>query len=90
MDVVIALGQGLGLAAAAGLLASAPRVYAAEAATPGIRFRAIPGAVPDLPDRPLKACAFAPRCSERFAPCDAAVPPLFEREGSKVSCFLYE
>jgi len=35
MDVVIALGQGLGLAAAAGLLASAPLASAATAASLG-------------------------------------------------------
>ncbi|HEV2064561.1 MAG TPA: ABC transporter ATP-binding protein [Thermoanaerobaculia bacterium] len=72
-----------------GLLASAPRVGAAGAAASGVRFPAIAGLVPDLPDRPPLACGFAPRCPKRFAPCDASVPPLFEREGSKVSCFLY-
>ena len=35
MDVVIALGQGLGLAAAAGLLASAPLAAASTAAAAG-------------------------------------------------------
>ncbi len=72
-----------------GLLASAPRVNSGKAASPGARFLAIPGAVPDLPDRLLHACAFAPRCPDRFEPCDSAVPPLYERGGSRVSCFLY-
>lgn len=72
-----------------GLLASAPRIGAAGAAASGVRFPAIAGLVPDLPDRPPFACGFAPRCPKRFGPCDRSVPPLFEREGSKVSCFLY-
>jgi oligopeptide/dipeptide ABC transporter ATP-binding protein len=72
-----------------GLLASAPRV-SASAAPAGARFEAIPGAVPDLPDRPRGACAFAPRCAERFAPCEAAEPPLYGIGGARVRCFLYE
>jgi peptide/nickel transport system ATP-binding protein len=72
-----------------GLLASVPRAEV-RAAGPGGRFRAIPGGVPDLPDRRSGACAFAPRCGDRFAPCDSSEPPLYETEGSRVRCFLYE
>jgi peptide/nickel transport system ATP-binding protein len=72
-----------------GLLASAPQVGAAGTLAPGIRFQAIAGFVPDLPDRPPSACGFAPRCPKRFAPCDASVPPLLEWGGGRVSCFLY-
>lgn len=73
-----------------GLLASAPRMTAGQKAVPGVRFRAIPGGVPDLPDRPLQACAFAPRCPERFAPCDLSEPPLLPIDQARVRCFLYE
>ena len=72
-----------------GLLASVPRA-GARAAGPDGRFRAIPGGVPDLPDRRTGACAFAPRCGDRFAPCDSSEPPLYETSGARVRCFLYE
>jgi peptide/nickel transport system ATP-binding protein len=72
-----------------GLLASAPRV-SASAAPPGTRFQAIPGAVPDLSERPRGACAFAPRCSERFDPCEKSEPGLYEIDAARARCFLYE
>jgi oligopeptide/dipeptide ABC transporter ATP-binding protein len=72
-----------------GLLASAPR-GAASAPTVGARFEAIAGAVPDLSDRPRGACSFVPRCPERFAPCDRREPELYEVDGARVRCFLYE
>jgi peptide/nickel transport system ATP-binding protein len=72
-----------------GLLASAPRLGPGGRAATGSRFRAIPGGVPDLPDRPSGVCAFAPRCAERFEPCDTAEPALFPAGGARVRCFLY-
>jgi len=39
----------------------------------GTRLRAIDGTVPFLDALP-SGCAFHPRCSERFAPCDSATP----------------
>jgi peptide/nickel transport system ATP-binding protein len=72
-----------------GLLASVPRA-GARGEGPAGRFRAIPGGVPDLPDRRAGACAFAPRCGERFAPCEVSEPPLYEISGVKVRCFLHE
>ncbi|MGH9399453.1 MAG: ABC transporter ATP-binding protein [Thermoanaerobaculia bacterium] len=72
-----------------GLLASAPRVNAGQLPARGARFRAIPGAIPDLPDRLRGACAFAPRCAERFEPCDREEPALFPVGGASVRCFLY-
>jgi oligopeptide/dipeptide ABC transporter ATP-binding protein len=72
-----------------GLLACAPRV-SALAQPPRTRFQAIPGAVPDLSERARGACAFAPRCAERFDPCDKAEPGLFEADAARVRCFLYE
>jgi oligopeptide/dipeptide ABC transporter ATP-binding protein len=71
-----------------GLLASAPRV-SASAPLAGARFEAIPGSVPDLSDRPREACAFVPRCAERFAPCDKTEPELYEAGVARVRCFLY-
>ena len=50
-----------------GLLASMPGGAA------GTRLKAIPGTVPPLGQLP-RGCAFAPRCADRFAPCDVAAP----------------
>ena len=50
-----------------GLLASIPDGAA------GTRLRAIPGTVPPLGQLP-PGCAFAPRCPDRFDPCDASPP----------------
>ncbi|HEX6463821.1 MAG TPA: ABC transporter ATP-binding protein [Vicinamibacterales bacterium] len=61
-----------------GLLASVP------GGPPGSRLPAIPGAVPAIGHLP-PGCAFAPRCSRRFDPCDAAVPALVN--GAR--CYLY-
>jgi len=52
-----------------GLLAASPTLERAE-------LQPIPGSVPQLTDLPL-GCAFAPRCVQRRAECDTAVPPLF-------------
>jgi peptide/nickel transport system ATP-binding protein len=70
-----------------GLLACLPQ---AAGSRPGERFRAIPGTVPDLAFRPRGACAFAPRCPERFDPCQLREPELEARGASRVRCFLYE
>jgi len=52
-------------------------------------LRAIEGTVPSLDGLP-PGCAFAPRCAERFAPCDEAVPPLDAVEPDhRVRCYLY-
>jgi oligopeptide/dipeptide ABC transporter ATP-binding protein len=52
-----------------GLLASIP------GGTPGSRLQAIPGTVPPLGHLP-PGCAFAPRCPNRFEPCDQASPGM--------------
>jgi oligopeptide/dipeptide ABC transporter ATP-binding protein len=52
-----------------GLLASIP------GGVPGSKLHAIPGTVPPLGHLPA-GCAFAPRCPNRFEPCDKAVPGL--------------
>ena len=66
-----------------GLLASRP------GHVPGARLDAIPGTVPDPAMLP-PGCAFAPRCRDRFAPCDAARPDAFSLSpGRAVRCFLH-
>jgi len=50
-----------------GLLASVP------GGSHGSKLQAIPGTVPPLGHLP-PGCAFAPRCPNRFEPCDVAVP----------------
>ncbi|WP_426955547.1 ABC transporter ATP-binding protein [Muricoccus radiodurans] len=70
-----------------GLLRSAPVMGAPQA-----RLREIPGGIPDL-SRPLRGCAFAPRCDGRplAGPerCDAQVPPPFLPEpGHQARCWL--
>jgi ABC-type dipeptide/oligopeptide/nickel transport system ATPase component len=52
-------------------------------------FRAIPGAVPSLAFRPRGICAFAPRCPDRFDPCDASEPDLYPAGNARARCFLY-
>src|SRR5262249_5822139 len=67
-----------------GLLASIRR------GPPGERLRAIDGAVPMLGRLPT-GCAFHPRCSERFAPCDRTVPADYAvTDDHRVRCFLHE
>ena len=60
-----------------GLLASIPAL-----ATPGRRLHEIPGVVPSAGRWP-KGCRFAPRCSERFEPCDALDPAEATRAGGR-------
>src|SRR5512138_1754816 len=47
----------------------------------------ITGRPPSLIDLP-KGCRFADRCPFRFERCDEE-PPVFEKEGRKVKCWLY-
>ncbi len=65
------------------LLASVPGVHA------GARLQTIPGQVPSIADRPV-GCAFAPRCPDRFAACDALPPAVIVDDGHEVSCFLHQ
>jgi oligopeptide/dipeptide ABC transporter ATP-binding protein len=70
-----------------GLLASVAGVSASAAG--GRRFAAIAGAVPDLATRPRGLCSFAPRCPDRFEPCDDREPALYRAGESQARCFLY-
>jgi peptide/nickel transport system ATP-binding protein len=65
-----------------GLLASIPPM---EGEKPH-RLPAIPG-TPPTPSALPPGCAFAPRCTRRFAPCDTQ-PPLFPHGAQHSACFL--
>ena len=71
-----------------GLLASVPRL--ADARAGRRRYEAIAGSIPDLPDRLPGRCAFAPRCPERFDPCERREPGLYAAGRARARCFLYE
>jgi peptide/nickel transport system ATP-binding protein len=67
-----------------GLLASVPGGRSGE------RLSAIPGVVPPL-GRLGPGCAFAPRCGERFDPCDTIAPgPTSIAPGRTVRCHLHD
>jgi len=67
-----------------GLLASIPGGRSGE------RLTAIPGVVPPL-GQSGPGCAFAPRCPDRMAQCDASAPTLTNLgPGHDVRCYLYE
>jgi peptide/nickel transport system ATP-binding protein len=66
-----------------GLIGSLPKIgHEGEALTP------IPGIVPALIDLP-EGCHFRPRCPKAFDKC-LQTPPLFERGGRAVRCWLRE
>ncbi|HEY2796648.1 MAG TPA: ABC transporter ATP-binding protein [Thermoanaerobaculia bacterium] len=73
-----------------GLLRSMPRVDSA-APERGRRYEVIPGLLAGLASRDAVGCSFAPRCPERFAPCEANAPDLYPTgAGNSVArCFLY-
>jgi peptide/nickel transport system ATP-binding protein len=56
----------------------------------GHRLEAIPGAPPDLSDKPT-GCSFAPRCRFAQASCTAGIPDLRTTgQGHQVRCVLAE
>lgn len=63
------------------LMASVPRLHGKK------EPEFIAGRPPSLVDLP-KGCRFADRCHARFEKCDQE-PPLFEKDGIKVKCWLY-
>jgi oligopeptide/dipeptide ABC transporter ATP-binding protein len=72
-----------------GLMRSAPAMGAVQK-----RLQEIPGGIPDL-TRPLRGCAFAPRCDGRReagpARCDARTPPPFRLgPGREARCWLQD
>lgn len=54
----------------------------------GRELRAIPGVVPPLGNLP-PGCTFAPRCPNRFEPCDKGRPGDAELGNRRVKCYLY-
>jgi oligopeptide/dipeptide ABC transporter ATP-binding protein len=67
-----------------GLLRSIPRLDE-DSGT----LYAIKGTVPSSRDLPA-GCRFAPRCSQANERCHREQPPMVEREGVNVRCFLFE
>jgi peptide/nickel transport system ATP-binding protein len=66
-----------------GLLACLPGVNA------GRRLTAIAGTVPSLGQFP-QGCSFAPRCGDRFAPCDVTPPGVTALPNNRgVRCYLH-
>lgn len=45
---------------------------------------------PPVPGENLPGCPFAPRCNKAFDKCRACLPPLFEKNGRQVRCWLEE
>ncbi|WP_029897367.1 ABC transporter ATP-binding protein [Desulfohalovibrio reitneri] len=66
-----------------GLLESLPRVEEG-----GVHLNPIEGMVPSLLDLP-GGCRFRPRCPRAFGKCPQD-PPLFQRSGRLVRCWLHE
>ncbi|MDD4952290.1 MAG: ABC transporter ATP-binding protein [Desulfovibrionaceae bacterium] len=66
-----------------GLLDSLPRMDRRH------RLRPIPGAVPGIFSQP-RGCRFNPRCFEAMDICRGQAPPIFERDGRGVRCWLYK
>ena len=64
------------------LLASVPRIGRER------KLASIGGAVPSIFHLPT-GCHFHPRCPEAFDLCPRERPPLFERDGRLVRCWLY-
>lgn len=45
---------------------------------------------PPVPGESGPGCPFAPRCNKVFEKCRACLPPLFEKDGRQVRCWLEE
>jgi peptide/nickel transport system ATP-binding protein len=69
-----------------GLLESIPTMEDTESTEP---LYMIPGMVPNPLNMP-KGCAFAERCERRMDRCVTEMPPLYETEGRKLRCFLFD
>ncbi len=65
-----------------GLLACLPGLTSAT------RLTAIPGTVPSLGHFP-EGCAFAPRCPDRFEPCDQTPPEFPAGARQRARCYLH-
>ena len=67
-----------------GLLGSLASVERKEERLPAITGN------PPRPGEILTGCPFAPRCSHALKKCFETCPPLYEKDGCKVRCFLQE
>ncbi len=45
---------------------------------------------PPVPGENMTGCPFAPRCAKAFEKCRACLPPLFDKDGRQVRCWLEE
>ena len=69
-----------------GLLESIPTMEDTDSDEP---LYMIPGMVPNPLNLP-KGCTFADRCEKRMDRCVAEAPDLYEAEGRKLRCFLFD
>jgi len=69
-----------------GLLESIPSMEDTDSVEP---LYMIPGMVPNPLNMP-KGCAFADRCSRRMERCRHEMPELYEAEGRRLRCFLFD
>ncbi len=67
-----------------GLLESFPSVHG-----PKVRLTGIPGAPPNLVDPPA-GCRFRQRCPEVMPRCATVEPALYDVDGDRVCCLIYE
>ena len=67
-----------------GLLRSIPRLDETVE-----KLNVIQGTVPSLDSMPA-GCRFSPRCERAMERCRKEKPPLLERDGQKVRCWLYQ
>ncbi len=67
-----------------GLLASIPNIKLDQP-----KLYTMPGQTPDLVNPP-EGCRFHPRCPKKKVICTRKVPPTFQKNGSLVTCWLYQ
>jgi peptide/nickel transport system ATP-binding protein len=67
-----------------GLIESFPSVHG-----PKVPLTGIPGAPPDLVDPP-SGCRFRPRCLAAMPRCATVEPALYDVDGDRVRCLIYE
>ncbi len=67
-----------------GLLASIPNIKLDQP-----KLVTMEGQTPDLVNPP-SGCRFHPRCPKRLDICDQEIPPVFQQDGTLVSCWLYQ
>ena len=67
-----------------GLLASIPNIKLDQP-----KLYTMPGQTPDLVNPP-KGCRFHPRCSQAMEVCRQETPQSFQKNSSRVACWLYQ